>query len=91
LLNIQYEINKLVNKANSQQLSEVDIARQKALDSLHWVWIGGRERMWKQFSRCKYIKEGDKNTKYFHNIASAGRRSNAIVSLVIQAVQSFDH
>ncbi|XP_068653889.1 uncharacterized protein [Aristolochia californica] len=38
---------------------------------------------WKQRARFKWLKEGDANTKFFHAVASAKRRSNRITSLCI--------
>ena len=39
------------------------------------------EMYWKQVSRCEWIKFGDKNSKYFHNIANNRRRRNRVLSL----------
>lgn len=41
------------------------------------------EILWRQKSRCLWLKEGDKNTKYFQKIANSHRRSNFIDELMI--------
>ncbi|XP_057747003.1 uncharacterized protein LOC130966235 [Arachis stenosperma] len=47
-------------------------------------WYVRQDVHWKQMSRAQHAEEMDRNTKYFHNIASARRRSNRIESLVIK-------
>lgn len=39
---------------------------------------------WSQNAKCKWLKEGDGNTKYFHRVANKRKRKNTISSLSIQ-------
>lgn len=41
------------------------------------------EISWRQKSRVLWLKEGDKCTKFFHQLANSNRRSNAIESLSV--------
>ncbi|XP_016178406.1 uncharacterized protein LOC107620802 [Arachis ipaensis] len=50
-------------------------ARRKALVSSCKKWYIRKEIHWKQMSRSRNAKEMDKNTRYFHNLASARRRT----------------
>jgi hypothetical protein len=43
------------------------------------------EILWKQKSRINWLKEGDKNTKFFHNALLQRRIKNRIASLILSA------
>lgn len=40
------------------------------------------EIKWRRRSRCRWLKEGDKNTRFFHGLTSTRRRGNRISSLL---------
>jgi hypothetical protein len=48
------------------------------------------EISWRQKSRVLWLKEGDKCTKFFHQIANSNRRSNSIESLSVNGSISSD-
>ena len=48
------------------------------------------EICWRQKSRVIWLKEGDKNTKYFHKVANSHRRHNSIRNLSIHGVLTSD-
>lgn len=45
---------------------------------------------WRQRSRAFWLKEGDKNTRFFHKTANANRRSNTIDKLKVEWVMIED-
>ena len=77
----QEAIRKLDKEAQSKPLEECDWIRMDALRSQLWYWMVRKERYWRQLSRCKVIKEGDRNTKYFHLKATVRRQRNMIDKL----------
>ena len=48
------------------------------------------ETCWRQKSRVLCIREGDKNTKFFHRIANSHRRFNSIDRLMVDGELSSD-
>jgi len=59
----------LVERANSMQLNEIDSTRLRALQQ--WAWMGRKERLLKQLSRCKFVKEVERKTKIFSYTGSS--------------------
>jgi hypothetical protein len=41
------------------------------------------EISWRKKSQALWLREGDKNTKFFHRVANSKKRNNAIESLII--------
>jgi hypothetical protein len=48
------------------------------------------EICWRQKSRVRWLKEGDKCTKFFHQVANANRRNNAIELMVVNGSTTSD-
>ncbi|KAL4178544.1 hypothetical protein AMTRI_Chr13g115590 [Amborella trichopoda] len=53
-------------------------------------WIRMDETYWRQRSRVKWLKDGDLNTKFFHAMASARKRSNSIQGIKLEGVVEGD-
>ena len=58
----------------------VDLERTSLLEEISW----------RQKSRALWLRERDKNTKFFHRLANSHRRYNSISSLSINGVFSSD-
>lgn len=48
------------------------------------------EEKWRQRSRCNWLKQGDKNTRFFHACASARVRKNLVLSIEHDGIQITD-
>ncbi|XP_016177987.1 uncharacterized protein LOC107620322 [Arachis ipaensis] len=81
------EIKRIDDMVSNSGYDETLEARRKVLVSCCERWYVRKEVHWKQISRSRHAKEMDKNTRYFHNIASARRRNNRIDILVINGRQ----
>uniref|UniRef100_A0A2N9HVH9 Elongation factor P C-terminal domain-containing protein n=1 Tax=Fagus sylvatica TaxID=28930 RepID=A0A2N9HVH9_FAGSY len=67
-------------ESNKRVQLVVDLERTSLLDEISW----------RQKSRALWLREGDKNTKFFHRLANSNRRYNSISSLSINGVMSTD-
>ena len=83
-------LRKAEEEALRREIGVVEWSRIEALRTQMWLWMVRKERYWKQLSRCKVIREGDRNTKYFHLSATMRRNRNRIDKLLIQGVEVSD-
>ncbi|KAH0658710.1 hypothetical protein KY289_027458 [Solanum tuberosum] len=65
-------------------LTEEEITKKAAVLLEYEDLIKKEEIAWRQRSRILWLKEGDKNTKFFHKMAKSHRRYNNIDQLMIQ-------
>jgi hypothetical protein len=69
-------------------LSEVERMRKSILCRDLEKALLQEEISWRQKSRIKWLKEGDKCTKFFHSMANLNKRYNTIESLLINGTLS---
>ncbi|XP_015964261.1 uncharacterized protein LOC107488078 [Arachis duranensis] len=83
IMKFEEEIKKIDDLVSSGAYDGIVEARRKALVTCCERWYVRKELHWKQMSRSQHAKDMDKNTRYFHHIASSRRRNNRIDALVI--------
>ena len=70
-----------VEKDRELSLTEAE-EREKAREN-YKEWVDLEEVSWRQKSREIWLKEGDRNTGFFHRMANSHRRRNSITSIRI--------
>ncbi len=88
--NIEGRKNSLLSSVKSldaledaQPLSDAELAqRDQERTELERIILMD-EICWRQKSRALWLKEGDRNTKYFHRIANSHSRKNSIGSIIV--------
>ena len=84
--NVNKVLKKKKKKERLQQLEFWDSLHgkaeeiQKVRKEINEIQVK-EEMMWNQRSRALWLKWGDRNTKFFHAMASQRRRKNCIVGL----------
>ena len=57
-------------------------ARRRAMEDFN-KWTSMEETLWRQKSRQLWLKEGNKNSWFFHKMANARRRRNFLVAIKV--------
>lgn len=75
------KVKRQLRNLGDRSLNDDELDKQRALkSSLDAPWKM-EEIYWKHRSRVKWLTQGDKNTKYFHQTTLARRRTNKIVCI----------
>uniref|UniRef100_A0A803PG50 CCHC-type domain-containing protein n=1 Tax=Cannabis sativa TaxID=3483 RepID=A0A803PG50_CANSA len=62
----------------SKQADNKGWSQLKDLERTYNVYLDKEEKFWKQRSRALWLKEGDRNTKFFHRKANSRKKKNSI-------------
>ncbi|XP_058078824.1 uncharacterized protein LOC131227097 [Magnolia sinica] len=84
------DIQKIDTQAESSPMSSHTLANRIQLVQALSDKIYQEEISWKQKARMKWTKEGDRNTSYFHNIASVQDQVNRITCISSDGVWTDD-
>ena len=70
-----------------RSLTEVELNQKKEAKESYAKWVSMEEVHWRQLSRELWLREGDRNTRFFHRMANAHRRVNAMTKIKINGVR----
>ncbi|RVW35575.1 Transposon TX1 uncharacterized 149 kDa protein [Vitis vinifera] len=66
-----------------RSLSIAETEQKKEAKDAFYKWVLMEEVHWRQMSRELWLKEGDRNTGYFHRMTNAHRRNNSLDRIMI--------
>lgn len=90
LKEVEDELHLLDLCMESRELNETELARARLLRDEVWKWSKRLEWMWLQKSRLPWALKGDRNTKFFHIVATSRQSRNLLNSLVVDGAQCND-
>ena len=85
-----YELHGIDRAAESRLLNFDEKLRKESLVTELEQTILLDEISWHQKSRVLWLKEGDRNTQFFHQMANSNHRNNSISTLLIDGEMSID-
>nr|CCA66180.1 hypothetical protein [Beta vulgaris subsp. vulgaris] len=68
-------------EADERELDKEELEKRREAQADLWKWMKRKEIYWAQRSRITWLKAGDKNTKFFHAIASNKKRKNMMACI----------
>ena len=71
---------------SERSLSLEETKLKKEAKESYKKWVLMEESHWRQLSREIWLKEGDKNTRFFHRMANAHRSNNSLDKIKIDGV-----
>ena len=78
---LEREIDDVYRRLEEDDWDEVNQARLNALKNYVQIWYDRKCSFWRQLSREKAIKEMDRNSKFFHAVATVRSRRKNITQI----------
>ena len=80
---IEAELNKLESDTADRQLTSQESMKRKNLQQDLWTAAQKHESLMRQKARSRWIKEGDRNSRYFHMLINSHRSTNTLNGVLI--------
>jgi exonuclease III len=74
------ELNEIEGLLGGDEV-DVELTRREGLKKEFWSQLHFKESLLKQKSRMRWVKEGDSNSRFFHESIKSRRRRNQLVAL----------
>lgn len=87
LKNAEYDLHALDILAESRPLSSPESTIRREINNLVWKLRKRNDRIWFQKSRLNWAHNEDKNTKFFHIIASKRQSRNLLNSVLFNGIR----
>ncbi|RVX22754.1 hypothetical protein CK203_008374 [Vitis vinifera] len=81
-----YKLATKLKVESEKRLTEEKISSKKEAKEGYAKWVNLEEIHWRQLSRELWLREGDRNTGYFHRMAMTHRRRNSMDRIKINGV-----
>ncbi len=78
------ELEEKINKIQNLDPTQENLALETSLSAELNEWLEREELKWRQKSRELWLKEGDRNSKFFHLSTIVRRRRNQITEIQLE-------